>query len=232
MSIVVDDPGSDGGLAAPAGVEASEEKSLEVEVKFYLEDLDEIRNRLMAVGAEPVSPRVYERNVRFDTPDQALLQRQQLLRLRQDARVRLTFKGLAAEDATSEAKVREEIEVTVDDFERMAIILRRLGFMPLQVYEKYRETYHWHGVEIVLDQMPFGHFVELEGREAGLKDVASALGLDWSKRVLANYLALMEMCRRSFDLPFADLTFENFVAHPVDLARLLPVCDLLEMGDV
>lgn len=230
MSVIIDDPPPDPNLRASVGAAAGEEKLLEVEVKFFLEDLDEIRNRLGAVAATPVSPRVYERNVRFDTPDQALLQRQQLLRLRQDKRVRLTFKGVADEDTTSEAKVREEIEVAVDDFDRMAIILRRLGFLPLQVYEKYRETYHWRGVEIVLDQMPFGHFVELEGREDDLKAVASALGLDWSKRVLANYLALMEMCRRSFDLPFADLTFDNFEAHPVDLARLLPVCDLLEMG--
>ncbi len=202
---------------------------LEVEVKFLLEGLDEFRQRLVLVGAEPVSPRVYERNVRFDTSDGALLQRQELLRLRQDTRSRLTFKGPAAEDTASEAKVREEIELEIGDFERLSTILQRLGFMPVQVYEKYRETYHWRNVEIVLDEMPFGDFIELEGKENDLKAVASALGLDWSKRVLANYLGLMELCRASFALPFTDLTFGNFEGHPVDLGRLLPVCVLLDM---
>ncbi len=201
-------------------------RSLEVEVKFMLRDLDVFRRRLADVGAEVVAPRVFERNVRFDTADEALLARQQLLRLRQDARVRLTFKGPAAEDLVSEAKVREEIELEVDDFDRMAAVLQRLGFLPVQVYEKYRETYQWRGVEIVLDEMPFGDFIELEGPGAELKPVAEALGLDWSRRILANYLALMELCRQSFDLPFSDLTFENFVDLSVDMSELLPVCIL------
>lgn len=84
----------------------------------------------------------------------------------------------------------------------MSAILQRLGFRPVQVYEKYRETYQWRAVEIVLDEMPFGRFVELEGDEPGLKTVAAALGLDWSRRLLTNYLELMELCRRTFDLPF------------------------------
>ena len=204
---------------------------LEVEVKFMLRDLDVFRRRLADVGAEVVAPRVFERNVRFDTAGEALLARQQLLRLRQDTRVRLTFKGPAAEDLVSEAKVREEIELEVDDFDRMAAVLQRLGFLPVQVYEKYRETYQWRGVEIVLDEMPFGDFIELEGPGAELKPVAEALGLDWSRRILANYLALMELCRQSFDLPFSDLTFENFVDLSVDMGELLPVCILQEVEE-
>lgn len=226
MSPISDDLQSD----PPAGAEATNGKDLlEVEVKFLLEGLDGIRQRLLSAGADLSSPRVYERNIRFDTPDGALLQRQELLRLRQDTRSRLTFKGPAAEDTASEAKVREEIELEIGDFERLSTILQRLGFMPVQVYEKYRETYHWRNVEIVLDEMPFGDFIELEGKENDLKAVASALGLDWSKRVLANYLGLMELCRLSFELPFTDLTFGNFEGYPVDLGRLLPVCVLLDM---
>jgi adenylate cyclase class 2 len=155
-----------------------------------------------------------------------LLKRLELLRLRQDSRVRLTFKGPAAEDEQSEAKVREEIEIEVSDYARMDLILRRLGFIPMQIYEKYRETYHWQGVEIVLDEMPFGEFVELEGAEVNLMLVAAALGLDWGRRVTNNYLEMMEMCRRAFDLPFSDLTFADFDRRPVDMSELLPLCVL------
>lgn len=207
------------------------DRFLEVEVKFMLRDLDAFRRRLADVGAEIVAPRVFERNVRFDTADAALLARQQLLRLRQDTRVRLTFKGPVAEDVVSEAKVREEIELEVGDFDRMSAVLQRLGFLPVQIYEKYRETYQWRDVEIVLDEMPFGDFIELEGPGAELKPVAEALGLDWSRRILANYLALMELCRQSFDLPFSDLTFENFVGLSVDMGELLPVCTLQEVEE-
>ncbi len=201
---------------------------VEVEVKFLLDDFAAIRRRLVHVGALLVAPRVFEHNVRFDTADESLLARQELLRLRQDTRARLTFKGPLAEAEKSEAKVREEIELEVGDFERMAAILQRLGFLPVQNYEKYRETYQWHGVEIVLDEMPFGRFVELEGAEADLKTVATALGLDWSRRLLTNYLELMELCRRTFDLPFNDLTFDNFRDRVIDMSRLLPVCVVLD----
>ena len=199
--------------------------NLEVEVKFLVDDLDAVRRRLAAAGAEAGAPRVYERNIRFDTADEALLARQSLLRLRQDSRVRLTYKGLAAQDAASEAKIREEIELTVEDFDRMALIFARLGFGAVQTYEKYRETFHWRDVEVVLDEMPFGNFVELEGATDGdLKAAAAALGLDWSRRLLTNYLELMEQACQTFDLPFRDLTFANFAGRPVDMSALLPLC--------
>jgi adenylate cyclase class 2 len=201
---------------------------LEVEVKFLVDSLEVLRRRLAGSGAQLIAPRIHEQNVRFDTPSESLLRKWQLLRLRQDSRVRLTFKAPVAEDQHSEAKIREEIEVTIDDFDKMATILERLGFQPVQMYEKFRETYHWDNVEIVLDETPFGDFVELEGSESAIRAVASGLGLDWSRRILANYLALMELARQTFDLPFHDLTFVNFERHPVSMTGLLPVCLLSE----
>ena len=197
-------------------------QSVEVEVKFLVEDLGAVRRLLLAAGVVAGAPRVYERNVRFDTADERLLARQALLRLRQDTRARLTYKGLSDQDAASEAKVREEIELTVDDFDRMALTLARLGFGAVQTYEKYRETFHWRDVEVVLDEMPFGTFVELEGpSDTSLRAAAAALGLDWSRRVLTNYLELMERARRAFDLPFNDLTFANFEGRAVDMSAVL-----------
>ena len=224
MNRIVDDPRP----ALASGELPMPTDNLEVEVKFLVADLAGVRARLVASGAEPGAPRIYERNVRFDTADEELLGRQSLLRLRQDSRVRLTYKGLAA----SEAKIREEIEVTVSDFDGLAAILSRIGFAAVQTYEKYRETFHWGDVEVVLDELPFGDFVELEGpSDHRLKAAANALGLDWSRRVLANYLALMELARQTFDLPFRDLTFANFAAHPVRLDSLLPVCVLRDVEE-
>lgn len=225
MSPIIDDP-----VATRPDGKMTPAERLEVEVKFLVADLPAVRARLAAVGAGMSAARVYERNVRYDTADEALLGRQALLRLRQDTRVRLTFKGLAAQDAASEAKVREELEVSVSDFDTLALILTRLGFAAVQTYEKYRETWHLGDVEVVLDELPFGNFVELEGpSDESLKAVAVALGFEWSQRVLANYLALMELARRTFDLPFRDLTFANFAVRPVDMGELLPVCILRDV---
>lgn len=201
-----------------ATTDGGPEQHLEVEVKFLVDDLAPIRARLLERGATQVSPRTYERNIRLDTPDNALLAESQLLRLRQDARVRLTFKGRAAADLDSEAKVREEIEVTVDDFDKMVLILERLGFAPVQLYEKYRETYQLGDVEVVLDEMPFGLFVELEGSEDAIRQAAKALSFDWSRRILVNYLAMMAFFKQIYRLPFDDITFSGFATYPISPA--------------
>lgn len=199
----------------PVAPHSAPPQHLEVEVKFLVDDLDAVRARLVERGAVQVSPRTYERNLRLDTPDNALLAKAQLLRLRQDTRTRLTFKGRADADLTSEAKVREEIEVTVDDFDKMELIFERLGFAPVQVYEKYRETFRMGDVEVVLDEMPFGLFVELEGPEVALRQAADDLSLNWSRRILVNYLAMMAFFKQIYRLPFNDITFDDFAAHPI-----------------
>jgi adenylate cyclase, class 2 len=232
MSKIVDDSAAAlPGQMPPETAAPARSEALEVEVKFLVQDLEAVRRRLAYIGAQLVSHRTHERNVRYDTREESLLAGWQLLRLRQDKAVRLTFKGPAAEDIASEAKIREELEVTISDFAKMGLILERLGFFPVQVYEKFRETYHWRDIEIVLDETPFGDFVELEGDEKGIREAADAIGLDWSRRVLANYLALMELARRTFNLPFHDLTFENFARRSVSLADLLPVCVLVDKED-
>jgi adenylate cyclase class 2 len=203
----------------------SETENLEIEVKFLIEDPEAVRERLLAAGAELIRPRVYERNVRFDTADNALLPKEELLRLRQDTAVILTFKGPSAYDRLSEAKVREEIEVAVDDFERMTSILKRLGYEPQQEYEKYREAFRLGDLEIVLDEMPYGNFIELEGNEADIKSAAQAFDLDWQERILSNYLAMMGILAEFHNLPFLDVTFANFKDSEISIKDVLPLQD-------
>lgn len=205
---------------------------LEVEVKFHVENLDALRERLLAAGAAQVKPRLFERNVRFDDAADRLARGRQLLRLRQDDRGRLTFKDVAG-GAASQAKVRVELEVEVSDVHTMTEILQRLGFRPRQVYEKYRETFALEGVEVVLDELPFGDFVELEGkaadgperrpgeREAGIRSVAQQLGFNWEHRIVDNYLSLMARVKRHYDLPFDDLTFDNFAGVEAPIQAIL-----------
>ena len=193
---------------------------LEIEVKFLVENLATIRRRLERAGGLLSKPRTYERNIRFDTPWQSLMLQGKLLRLRQDTVARITFKGEPDETHLSEVRIREEIEMEVEDFDTAVAILEKVGFEPQQVYEKYRETFQLDLVEVVLDEMPFGHFVELEGSEQAIKSAADKLGLDWEKRILTNYLALMADLKKASNLPFDDLTFENFAGLQATMSDL------------
>jgi adenylate cyclase, class 2 len=137
---------------------------LETEVKFLLNDLPALRERLLAAGAQLHKARVFERNVRFDTSDETLLAQNSLLRLRQDTAVRLTLKTPPeTAEQSQQVKVMQELEVSVSDFDTMSRILTRLGYAPVQVYEKYRETFTLDGIEIVLDELPYGDLSNWKG---------------------------------------------------------------------
>lgn len=182
---------------------------IETEIKFLIRDLPGLARRLEAAGARPVHPEVRETNLRFDRPDGALRQSLQVLRLRQDSRVRLTFKGPPSQGG--EVGAREEIEFEVSDFDAARAFLEALGYRIVFVYEKFRTTYQLGEVEITLDRTPLGDFVELEG--PGAAEIAAAaqeLGLNWPARSLLSYSALFERVKAGLGLDFRDLSFANF----------------------
>lgn len=187
----------------------------ELEVKFFLADLPGLEARLQAAGASLSQPSVHEINLRFDTPDGALGRAYQVLRLRQDQNVRLTYKGPGK--LQGGARLRQEIEFTVGDFATARRFLEALGYQVVLVYEKRRTTYHLGNLEVTLDEMPFGDFAEIEGpTPQDIREAAHNLGLDWEQRIVGSYTDLFEQARRSLGFTFRDLSFENFAALHVD----------------
>jgi adenylate cyclase class 2 len=181
----------------------------EIEVKFYLSRPKDLEQKILAAGGKLKEPKVHEVNLRFDTPEGHLLRNGKLLRLRQDRRVRLTYKGPGSVD--SGARQRQELEVTVSDFDKTQAILEALGYRVSMMYEKYRTTYLLDDQEVVLDEMPYGHFAEIEGQDGkAIQKAAEKLGLDWNARNLDSYTVLFEHAKRNLGLQYRDLSFENF----------------------
>ena len=185
---------------------------MEIEVKFYLHRPEDFRKRLIAHGALLKTDRLLERNMRFDTPDRELAGKKHVLRLRQDNRATLTFKR-----PRGQVETREEFEVEIDDFEGGRKILEALGYTVTTLYEKYRETYQIDLIQVMLDELPFGSFVELEGPSIeSIRQMSDQLGLPWERRVQASYIELFDRIRRPLKIDFEEITFENF-------KRLAPV---------
>lgn len=194
-------------------------KNEELEVKFYLADLPVLERRLKEHGALLEHDRIHEINLRFDRPDGSLSARGEVLRLRQDSRVRLTYKGMG--EVREGVVARREIEFEVSDFAPARQFLEALGFQVSVMYEKYRTTYRLGEVEVVLDEMPYGNFCELEGPDpAAIEQVALRLRLSWPARTLLSYMALFEQVRSRLALTGRDLTFKTFegvLVRPEDL---------------
>jgi adenylate cyclase, class 2 len=187
----------------------------ETEVKFYVRDIPAIEQRLRHGGAACVEPRRLEVNYRFDTSTEDLKSTQRVLRLRQCGDTTLTFKGPS--EARDGVLSREEIEVKVDDLGQMRLVLEALGYAVIFVYEKYRAVYELGGVHVLLDELPFGNFVEIEGEAAEIRGISDRLGLEWSRAVPAGYAVLFETARAAFGLPFRDLTYANFTGRAIRL---------------
>jgi adenylate cyclase class 2 len=88
-------------------------------------------------------------------------------------------------------KRRQEIEVAIADGGRMRELLEALGYQVDLTYTKQRETWQIGEVEVALDTLVFGHFCEVEGPEAEIRDLSRALGLDEAQAEADGYPSLM-----------------------------------------
>jgi len=200
-------------------------EQLEVEVKFYLTDIESMRRGMLELGIQSKG-RVFETNIRYEDHGNTLIQKKALLRLRRDEKTTLTFKS-RPKRSDRDFKVFHELEVAVDDMETMGQILEALGFHSEQKYEKWRETLNLDRTGFYLDRMPYGDFLEIEGQPQNIKDWASRLGLNWHRRIRLNYLEIFEIIRKKMKLKIKDLTFQNFENIDVNMAAFL---DRLEAG--
>ena len=182
-------------------------KEKEIEVKFHIQNISQIKTNLNNIGAVLEKPRVFESNLRFDYPDGSLSTNKQVLRLRHDTENIITYKGPA--QINQPVSVREEIEIQVDDFDRAKHLLEALGYEVYMEYEKYRTTYTYKEVIIVIDELPIGDFIEIEGPNASaIHSVAELLGLRWENRIPASYLYLFEQIKkRRADIQHKNLSF-------------------------
>jgi predicted adenylyl cyclase CyaB len=143
----------------------------ELEVKVIGIDRGKVEVKLGFLGASKTFEGDIE-TVFFDFPGSPIASANNLLRLRKKGdKIELTFKKFIADDS---AKVRDEYEVLVGDFETMYSILESIGLVAIQRMKKHRISYALKGgVRVDLDRYTgeFSHIPDLMEMEAG--DTAS-----------------------------------------------------------
>jgi len=183
----------------------------ETEAKFFVRQLSVIEGRLLECGAQLIRSRAHESNLRFDTVDRALSRNGRVLRLRQDVGAHMTYKGPS--ETRDGVMSREEIEFVVEDSEAARQLLEALGFEVIAFYEKYRTSYRMKSASIMLDELPFGDFVEVEGPDIeSIRETSALLGQRWEAAIANSYLALFERIAGARGLDATHLSFEVFRA--------------------
>jgi adenylate cyclase class 2 len=182
----------------------------EIEVKFALRDRAELIRKLQEIGAKRLYAETFEDNIVLDRRGE-LRTRGSLLRVRKFGRYSLaTYKGPMSIDGG--IKSREEVQTGVESFELAIQLFDALGFKPVFRYQKFREVWRVHEVEVVIDRTPIGSFFEIEGPMETIKTVAADLGMNMDQAIRQTYADLYRQHRRTrADLP------ENMVFAPEDL---------------
>lgn len=187
----------------------------EIEVKIRVRDAEETARRIEAAGGVLETPRTFEDNRLYDLPDRALTRAGCVLRLRSAGdRSILTGKGPGGAGADARYKIRREEELEVPDPEAVAAVLAAAGLAVLWRYQKYRREYRLAGAAIVVDEIPHGHWIEIEGEPAAIEAAASALGVPGAEFETATYREIHEReCARA-GLPVGDMVFAPPAASP------------------
>jgi adenylate cyclase class 2 len=148
---------------------------IEIEKKYRLtrEQYEQLTRRLRESSAIAMGEE-FEENTLYAGGNLDLSR--QVLRLRSvGGRAILTYKERFA--STSAIKHQREDETVVEDAHALAAILDALGYKPALIYEKRRATWRLSGAEVVVDELPFGLFAEIEGEENAIFEVEQQLGL-------------------------------------------------------
>ena len=148
--------------------------ALEIEKKYRIDKkrLISLAARLIELGATFIYE-TFEEN--YLHRGGVLDDRPAVLRIRKtDKRTTFTYKERVEGD--SEFKHQIEFETEVTDVEATEGIIERLGYTLSIIYEKHRKAWRLGDVEVVLDELPFGYFMEIEGEIDDILKTEKTLG--------------------------------------------------------
>jgi adenylate cyclase, class 2 len=188
--------------------------AIETEIKFRVDDLAGLAKRLEESRFHLDTPREFESNVLYDTPDRAMRARTEILRIRHyGERCVVTHKRLPDRGPGEDRhKHRIETETVVADGDVLAEIFESLGLVAVFRYEKWRSEWSDGEGHCVIDETPIGNFAELEGSPDWIDRVATRLGVDPSAYLTLSYGRLFELWREQQNSAAKDLTFAAIAA--------------------
>jgi len=150
--------------------------SIEIEKKYRLSDeqVQYVEDELASVAANFIGED-FEENTIYGG---GILDEQlAVLRIRRTgSKNTMTYKRRVQN--VSDVKQQIEHESEVSDPESVAALFAELNFSPKLVYEKRRKTWKFKNTEIVIDELPFGRYMEIEGAITAIKEVELILDIE------------------------------------------------------
>ena len=193
-------------------------QAAEIELKFPVSDPEDLQTHLPSLGFHLVTPRTFEHNTLYDTPNRDLRARREILRIRQYGTLcTVTHKRQPDQQApvdTTRYKIRIETETAVTEPEALAEIFQQLGYSPVFVYEKFRSEWSYTLspdsatiAHLVIDETPIGNYAELEGPTSWIDQTLIELAIDPATCLTDSYGKLFLDWKQRTSSPAENLTF-------------------------
>lgn len=150
--------------------------AIEIEKKYRLTDEQRkhVLENLREMGAE-YKGEDFEENSIFQSD--FLVEDGGVLRIRKTVgKTILTYKKRIRNELAVKQQI--EYETEVGDAEAIEKIIENLGCEKTLLYEKQRKTWHFREVEIVIDELPFGSFMEIEGSVTAIAEAEMLLDME------------------------------------------------------
>lgn len=192
----------------------------ELEIKFLFNQKQAklLKEKILSIPDTFYHGKKYEKTTMYDTPDRFLDREDARLRVRQisqekdsdDVKVEFSYKRRI--QASGGIKKEEEIEEKFQaDVLNFTAILRKMNYIPISSYERFRETY-WHGdsLKITLDEFPFGYILEIEGEKKEIKMFCKWLKLKQSQSyALSCDDVYVDLCKKEGITPKEYILFND-----------------------
>lgn len=158
----------------------------EIEVKFKIENIDDIIEKIKKVGGWG-GDEIFQKTIRLDTPNDDLEKKGIFLRVRKEVADTMTVK--IKNKHNDNFFEREEYEIKIEDADKAALMLKAVGFLKERILEKYRREFSFEksDTHVVVDRLPFGNYIEIEGSTTEIEKMIESLSLDSKKRIINTY---------------------------------------------
>ena len=158
----------------------------EIEIKFKIKKADDIRIKLLDLGGVP--KKSYKQTTYGFFSDNSI-EKGIFPRIRDEhGKIVLTVK--VRPQKKTEYFERKEYSVEISNTEEGVDIMKSMGYDQVRVFKKTREEWEFKDVEVVLDKLYFGDYMEIEGSKEKIEEMVKKLGFENRERIAKAYLRL------------------------------------------
>lgn len=158
----------------------------EIEIKFKIEKRDQIEKKLLKLGG---IPKKFYKQKTYCFFSENSREKGIFPRIRKEQGVAVLTVKVKSKKKTNYFE-RKEYSVKLDNIKEGISVLKALGFTKIGEFTKERQEWRFSKVEIMLDKLYFGTFLEIEGSKKNIENMVKLLGFRNKERIIKSYLRI------------------------------------------